>query len=359
MRFLLVFLLLASQASATSVCVRTIDPQTRTEGLGTAVVLQKNSKGLWVAITARHVLEGATAEQTSVAIDDAWVPVKSIHRLDSDDDAAFFTFAHDREFKCPAVVDKDIGPGATIRWTGYSGGRKWEKFRATVSQVQTVGFATGETRPRQGQSGGGVYDHRGQLAGIVTGYTTDTGELIYVPICRVRRHCYRQWGFSFGVGIGPRPVIVAPPVYVAPPVIVSPAPVYVPPPRDVSPVDPDVAPPPPTDEPKPAKPDASAEIQRQLDELRELIKSLPGCNCINKDKSKPSANAGPVCKCPAGGCNGCTDGCKCDLSGVTTDIAKLKQPIRVQILASDGAVIDDESFPQGSPIKLKLSPIKK
>lgn len=349
MRFLVAFLLLASQAFATSVCVRVYDPSTRIEGFGSAVIVQSNSDGKWMAITARHVLDGATADTTSVFIDDEWVGVNHIYLLKSDDDAAFFTFTHERQFKVPAIVEQDLGPGAAIRWTGYSDGRKYERFRGTVSQVQTVGFATGEVRPRQGQSGGGVYDQHGRLAGVVTGYTLDRGELIYVPICHIRRHCHRQWGFSFGVGLLPPPVIVAPP-----PVIVMP------PPRNLRPVEPEIAPPPPTDEPTPAKPDISADIQRQLDELRELIKSLPGCNCINKDKSKPSASVGPPCRCKGDCKDGCKGGCKCDLSGVEADIAALKKTkIPVQILKPDGSVYDEAVYPLGSPIKLKLSPVKK
>lgn len=356
---LLAFLLLCSQAFATSVCVRTVDQQRQYDGsvvqsvgYGTAVVIDEddNHPNRWIAITARHVLKGATERNTSIGIGEDWVPVRSFHAFKGDEDAAFVVFDCPRRFKLPALTMDDPDQGQSVTWSGYSGGNKFEKFTATVETVSEVGVARGEVRPRQGQSGGGVYS-RGRLCGVVSGFKTDTGELIYTPMCRIQRRCYQQWGFGIGIGIGGGHVVPPPPV-------VQPTPRPTKPPAEV---EPDVAPPPPTEDLKPTpieKPaeKPTADIQQQLNELRELIKSLPGCNCLNKDKSKPSASIGPPCRC-GDGCKGkCGDGCKCDLAA---ELAKVKVPIRVQILKPDGSIYDEETFPHGTPLKLKLSPVKK
>lgn len=348
MRPILALILLCSPAFGTSVCVRTTNnPQrnydgsvTQSMGYGTAVVIAEDgdTPHRWIALTAKHVVRDAIPEKTSIGTGGDWIPVRSFHWCNGNEDAAFIVFDCERKFTTPALTMDDPSEGQSVNWSGYSGGKKFEKFTAKVLGIGDTGMARGETRPRQGQSGGGVYDAKGRLCGVVSGFKTDTGELIYTPMCKIQRRCYEQWGFGIGVGVGGGRQVRP-----------NPAPVFVPekPPAEV---EPDVAPLPPTEDDPPKPRESNASIQRQLDELRELIKSAPGCRCVNKDRGVPSANLG--------GCK-CKGPCQCDLSKLVSEIEKLKTPIRVQILKADGTVIDEDAYPHGTPIKLKLTPLKK
>lgn len=337
MKFIIAFLLLCSSAFGTSVCIRTSRDQGTITGYGTGVVIAEDAAHphRWIVLTAKHVVRDASPKATKIGIGGDWVPARSFHWCAGTEDAAFVVFDCDREFRTPPLTVDDPDEGQPVKWSGYSGGNKFEKFTATVLAIGDVGMARGVERPRQGQSGGGVYDSKGRLCGVVSGYKTDTGELIYTPMCKIQRRCQEQWGFGIGIGVGggrrsqPNPA----------PIFESPKP-----PAEI---EPDVAPLPP-DEPQ--KSDEQSSIQKQLDELRDLVKSLPGCRCVNKDQGKPSANLG--------GCK-CKGPCQCDLSAIRAEIEKAKTPIRVQILKPDGTVYDEETFPHGTPLKLKLSPVKK
>lgn len=324
MKLILAFLLLASQAFATSLCIRTHDKECfadgtcrKSIGYGSGVVIDETADGNYVAVTAKHVVDGATADTAAVCISGQWLPITKVYTLPGEDDVAFITFKSERQLKRTLLADKEESPGDPIRFSGYSGGTTFERVNAMVKQVKTVGFATTEVRPKQGQSGGGVYDQRGHLIGVVSGYTNDTGSLVYTPITRVRRHCHRHWGFSWGVCWGPPPLVVVPP----PPVVIVPRPPV------VSPVDPDIAPPPPVDKPA--------------------------------EKPQPPSVVSPSCRCK--------NDCKCDLATFETrikvledEIAALKATkIPVQIIDPDGKVIEQESFVFGKPLKIKLTPIEK
>lgn len=271
-------------------------------GRGSAVVLDKTDKGFWVAVTAKHVVRNAN--RVSVGLDGQWRQVAGVYPVPGEQDAAFITFQHVGDLVKTEVVDDELKAGEPITWSGYSGGATFEKM---TGETTDAGFATCQRRPQHGQSGGGVYDRRGRLIGIVSGYD-DRGNLAYEPIGRVRRACRREWGFAWGICI---PVVPVAPVLPA-----APAPNVIPRPADVPP--PGVsqtAPPPPDESPKP-------------------IESQAGCKC--------------------------KDGCKRDLASITADIAKLKATkIPVQILRADGTVFDKAEYRLGSPIKLKLAPVTK
>lgn len=317
MKAFIAFFLLISQAFAGSLCVRVVENQcgqngcSRVDVFGTAVVLSQTQDDFWIAITAKHVVGNAKAADISVGLEGRWYPVDAVYRLTSNDDAAFIAFAYNGtkdKLKGVPVAEEDIEPGEPIKFSGYSGGTKFEAVRGKVTQA---GFARVDVRPQQGQSGGGVYDRHGRLIGIVTHYDGD-GNLVYCPITRVRRRCIREWGFFWGIGMQ------------------APAP---PPPVVGIPVAP-MAPPTPIVPPSPAAPEKPSEPR--------IVEK--GCQC--------------------------KDGCTCDqavilelqaaIARLKSDNEKLKATkIPVQILRPDGTLFDEAEYTLGKPIKLKLAPVEK
>ncbi len=315
MKFIIAFLLLISSAFAGhTVGIRAEgvnESGQKYVGRGSAVVLDKTNKGYWVAVTAKHCVRGAG--KVSVGLGGQWHQVTGIYPVAGNHDAAFITFIYDADLEKAIVADEDVPAGEDITWSGFSAGSKFEKM---TGRTTDTGFATCQRRPQQGQSGGGVYDRRGRLIGIVSGYDQG-GNLVYEPIGRVRRACRREWGFAWGICVPVIPVAPVLPVAPAPPQPnVIPRPADVPPPAvETEPAEP-AAPPPPDESPKPIE-------------------------------------------TPQAGCK-CKDGCKCDLASIKADIEKLKATkIPVQILRADGTIFDQAEYRLGSPIKLKLAPVKK
>lgn len=322
MNYLFAFLLIGSQAlAATTVCIRTErrTPNGKETGRGSGVALGKTDGGYWVIITAKHVVKDAAL--VTVGIADKWVAAHSVYPIPTKDDVAFITLDSDYDFQLAGVAEDEAPTGESIVWSGYSNGTKFQKLSGKVTQT---GFASCPTRPQHGQSGGGVYDQHGRLIGIVSGYDSQ-GNLVYEPIGRVRRGCEHHWGFFWGRCERTPPPVTYPPPPAQPPVKETP-----PPPED----EPAVAPPPVSV--KPGKPSVDLSgIRAELAELRLLIGKAPRCQCKGKS-------------------------CECDAGAIEARLKKLESTkIPVQITDTNGVVLDQAVYPLGSPIKLKLTPVKK
>mgnify|MGYP007083441696 CR=1 FL=1 len=303
MKTILAFLLLISTVlGGHSVCLRTRDCTDGgcSYGYGTGVVLSQGKAGIWSASTAAHVVKDAS--QVDIFLDGKWTPVRSVYRLETNDDAAFLTFDYSGELTTTKTIadDEDVPVGEEVTFSGFSGGRTFER---SVGNVTSAGTARVENPPKGGQSGGGVYRKSdGALIGVLTGYNSaDPHEMIYVPCGRCRRQCQRQWGMWFGVCI-------------APPAIRRPLP---PPQRPLEQSD-QPAPPPPAD-----------------------VVGIPG----------PQGPAGK-------------DGSSADVRALQARIDELTDQLQslrntkipVQILKPDGTIHDQAAYSLGSPIKLKLAP---
>jgi len=237
-------LMLASQSMAaapgTTIAVRTESPGncqagqscTTIVGSGSAVVLSRGKPGEWRAVTAAHVVKGMRPEQVKVAVGDDWRQVTEIYRVDGTGDVAFLAFTYAGVLVPTETCEEDATSGDQITFDGFSSGKTYEESSGSV--VQT-GMARCVVRPKQGQSGGGVYC-RGRLVGVVTGYDQQ-GHLVYEPLGRVRTQCVRQWGFWIGFCRPATVIAIAPP----PPVDLEPhekAPQFPPqpPPVDAPPI---------------------------------------------------------------------------------------------------------------------------
>lgn len=327
-------------------------------GMGSAVVLDKTDKGYWVAVTARHVVRGA--DKVYVGLKGQWHEVANVYPSpDANQDAAFVTFQYDGDLNRTDVAEEDVGPGESITWSGFSSGAKYEKMEGRTTDI---GFASCRIPPRQGQSGGGVYDRRGRLIGIVVGYDS-AGNLVYEPIGRVRRSCRRHWGFFWGISIGVPPPVHRPPPYVPQPAPSQPAPsrpnviprpMSPPPAVDEMPV----APPPPVEvePPAPVQPLPPAEQPPKPVETPPKPVEQPAASC-QCDKNHKSCKCEKDCKCDP------KAACKCDPNAIAelkAEIAAIKAiKIPVQILRQDGTIFDSAEYKLGNPIKLKLAPVEK
>jgi hypothetical protein len=204
MKSILAFLLLASPLFASEVCIEAKSCSgTACETVrGSGVVVHHDPvKGVYQIVTARHVVEGTT--DAKVSDGEQWLPVQSIHWLTAEDDFAVLVIKYSgTRFKVTPISEKDAAPGDEIRWSGFSGGKRHETMTGQAREVGSVGFATCQIRCKQGQSGGGVYNEDGEVIGWVKGYNTENGELIYTPVCHIRRRCAQRWGWFFGLGIG-------------------------------------------------------------------------------------------------------------------------------------------------------------
>ncbi len=361
MKFIFAFLLLASQAFAgTSIYVRTVEQTcngnscVKTIGHGSAVVLSRSKSGVWVASTAKHVVEGLRPDQVFVGLEEKLTPVRSIYTLEADEDVAFITFDYSGKLTPTESETEEIPTGEPITFGGYSHGTKYEKFGG---RVLGTGVASAEACPRHGQSGGGVYRKSdGKLIGIVSGFD-EQKNLIYSPVCRVQRHCHRQWGFWWGLNLG---VPMLPPAY---PVATNPARPYV-----------------------PQAPSNDAAIRAEIAEMKALLvqiqsspsapappgeRGLPGQNGRDGDPGRDGA-AGPPGPRGANGLQGLRgepgrDGTSADaveLASIKSELAALRAEVQamrdvkipVQILTKDGDIFDSAAYRLGDPIKLKLAP---
>lgn len=214
----------------------------QTRSYGSAVVLAP-AKGPkeWNASTAAHTFKGvASASQVEVYVDNQWKPIKKWHWLKSSLDVAFISFECDEKMELAVPVEHDelepgedeTRPGDEVRYTGFANGSTYVEARAVV---KTEGLAIG-TPCQKGQSGGGVYNLRtGRMIGIVVGHgKQNSKELYYEPMCVVRRHCVKQWGFwicpsrvkrvAVVMETAPPPPLVEPPPK-TPPVEAPPTPI--------------------------------------------------------------------------------------------------------------------------------------
>jgi hypothetical protein len=307
MKTLFAFLLLTATAVANEVCIEAKLCRSGSCEVvrGTGVVAHHDpAKNLFQIVTARHVVEGTTDAKINTG--EGWLAVQSVHWLGQEDDFAVLVVKYSgQRLSVTPISETDAKPGEPIRWSGFSGGQQHETMEGQAREVGTIGFAKCQTRCKEGQSGGGVYNDSGEVIGWVKGYNPENGELIYTPVCHIRRRCAQRWGWFFGLGIGGW-VEPAPPFRRTPqPRSVDPGPK----PADPSPLP--SAPPPPVEKPqppvsKPAQPPVN--YQSQIDSLN-------------------------------------------------TEIARLKAlKIPVQILNPDGSVFDEATYQLGHPIKLKLSP---
>lgn len=326
MKTVLTFLLLVSTAfGGHSVCLRTSDCGSGgcSYGYGTGVVLSRSKTGLWSASTAAHVVKNAT--KVDVFLDGMWQPAEMIYDLDTGDDVAFVTFKYDGKLETTKTIsdDSEVPVGEEVIFSGYSGGRTFER---SVGKVTSPGTARVENPPKGGQSGGGVFRKSdGALIGVLTGYNSaDPHEMIYVPCGRCRRQCQRQWGMWFGVCIA-NPVIQRPPQQ-------TPLP---PPQQPLEPSD-RPAPPPPAD-----------------------VIGVPGPQGPQGERGEQ----GPAGPQGAPGRDGSTADVKAlqlRIDQLTIQVQALRNTkIPVQILKPDGTIHDQATYSLGSPIKLKLAPITK
>lgn len=170
---------------------------------GSGVLVAKTSTNYYLGLTNRHVLEDVTV--CYVGIDNEWIKAQGMYPVPGVD-AAYVSFYTPKKLPFSQVADDDAKPGEAIYFSGYQEGNGNKLRTEKNAEIIREGYARAAFRPEKGQSGGGVYDRRGRLIGLIQGYGSD-GDLHYVPIGRVRRSCARSWGYFWGVSILPPPTI--------------------------------------------------------------------------------------------------------------------------------------------------------
>lgn len=267
---------------------------------GTCAVFLQHVKhpGLYVAITARHVIEGAPS--IAVSLKSGWARATKVYWLD-ELDVAFIEFRTDEKLSAFSV-GPDPAVGEEVQFKGFAYGNDWVEGKQ-VAIVESPGKGVAEYPPYKGQSGGAVLDSQGNLVGVIAATSPD--QLHYVPMGKIQDVCCRRWGHFWGIGCQPLPPGNSPPPQGAPEGdVIPPAPVQ---PQPIQP-QPEEPPPPPQVE----NPAQSQEVAKLKAVIAELI----------------------------------------------VEVSRLKQvetPIRVR-RKSDGVVISEErvKLAQGQPINLDL-----
>jgi hypothetical protein len=275
-KFIVAFLFVLStchMATADVVCVHVL---TMGGGhkTGSAVVLDTTQKGLYVALTARHVVEGQRI--VWLGVDKKWIKATYCNILqkktgfDQNFDAALLFFESTKKFERQTYsLEAKIGDKCWL--DGFPGGKEANFIEG---ELENEVSAITDTPPIRGQSGGAVYDDDNNLIGIVN--TTNDGlqcrvnqfgqwetipgkpRLGFTPITHIKEVCDAEFGFFWGIGVCP-PGGCPPPRYRHPPQYVQPYPMQ---PR------PDLGPPvaPPPDSVRPSR---TAEID--YDKLTKLV----------------------------------------------------------------------------------------
>jgi len=265
MRILIAFLLFCAPAWAVQVAIKSeiINGGNVAQQRGSGVVLQRDGDYIFVA-TAYHVCR--SAQRCWIGGNSGWIQADSVHVPDPEIDFCVLKVRTDEELKPSVIAAADARPGDMIKWSGYSGGTTHEVMTGQVEGrvMNNITAADCRVRCKPGQSGGGVYNAKGEVIGIVHSYKASSGKFLFVPIEVCRRGCERRWGWFFGLGGG----IAAPP--------------RMPPPRSDSPPLPaedeskpdDPAPPPPFERPAPQANDDYERLKAKIADLESELMRL-------------------------------------------------------------------------------------
>ena len=277
------------------------------EARGSAVAIGRHSPGKELLLTAGHCVRG-NVTRVEVGIGGAWYAAVVLgSALDGGQDLAVFGVNYSGEpLRCAPVADADAPIGARLLVAGFPGGAGFRSREAAVAQhvYRDVDLVVNvPTLP--GESGGGVFNERRELAGIIsaTGPLPRPEHTLATGAKRIRAFLEKAVG-------------------------------GVPECRPAQPA---------ADEPQPSI-DHAARLLAEVEELkvriaelekREPLAGLPG----------PPGERGPPG--PAGECD----------DELGERVAALEeQRIPVQILASDGTVVDEASYRLGEVIRLTLVP---
>lgn len=169
---------------------------------GSAVIFDdavdaQGNKG-WALLTARHVVTVRESQRVEVFVDGRWIKA-SVRNFSKVADLAIITIpsANTQSLACLSESDPPEGDQVTVG--GYVLGREFVRRRAKVRiSRRTVNSLTAEHSIVPGDSGGGVFDSRGDLCGIVFSHEEPSPwNANYVGITEIRRFLASAWSPSY------------------------------------------------------------------------------------------------------------------------------------------------------------------
>jgi len=343
-------------------CVR-LDVDGDEPGKATAFCVGETNDGQGVYLTAKHNLRGAT--RIRIKVRGKWYIGSQINQHPSADVASF---------EAPVLVDPlaigDEQPGHQVTIPGF-GPEYFGRYPSSFCGVLETGYVSGERglHPIPGDSGAPVVIGENTVVGVVKGYETpyqqttfrsDYAEqrlkTVYTGVVKIReclQQCYqscppsgcRIWirneyrqpiGF---LGLPSGPVQRVP--------IAEPVPrVFVPEEQQQRPVPDQISvqgPPGPAGPQGPPGRDGRSITQAEVESIVNAWLDA------NRDQLRgPQGPPGP--SGPVGG--------SASTAALETRLTSLEQrPFRI-ILSSDGKIVDDETYPAGSPVVLDLKRLR-
>lgn len=195
-----------------------VDNQDGTRDYGTAVAFDKwtpfereDGTYRWTFLTAGHNLRGVTDHSRLwVSVKGRWEPVVSYDVHDSEDVAILGVATIHQELRYPELAE-DIG--GALELDAFPGDSMQRRQRRGEWRADR-GLAIIPDGIYQGDSGGGVFDSEGRLAGIAVGYENNDHSRVVVVTCRKIRAWAEQCQWPCPNGRCPRPY--TPPVVSVP-----------------------------------------------------------------------------------------------------------------------------------------------
>lgn len=140
------------------------------EGRGSAVAIGRHNAGKELFLTAGHCVRGQIA-RVEVGIGGTWRPAVVLGTAcdQGQDLAVLGVNSRGEPVRCAAVAGADALVGARVTLAGFPGGLGFRTREAVVVEhgYQSVDLVVNvPTVP--GESGGGVFNERGELAGIIS-----------------------------------------------------------------------------------------------------------------------------------------------------------------------------------------------
>lgn len=191
-----------SQAVCEGMTCRRINRKVVVAG-GSAVVFSdaetRSGKKGWVLLTARHVVDVSQNQRIEVGLGKQWIPAEVI-RFSKYADLALIgvTSSQSQVLACLSQADPTAGDEVTVG--GFVLGKEYQRRRARAGGRvnQTDCRLTAEHSIQLGDSGGGVFDRRGNLCGIVFARETEAPwNAVYVGVDEIRRFLAVSWSPSY------------------------------------------------------------------------------------------------------------------------------------------------------------------
>jgi hypothetical protein len=184
-------------------------------GYASAVAVGRYNPGKEILVTARHAVDG-TVHRLDLDIDGAWRPAVVLARSDDGSDLALLGLNHGVALPSVEVARQTPAASELVSLSGFPQAAGERRRMARVSAGTGGDWLTLDGPSLPGESGGGVFDADGRLAGVIFGTAPPSRPTctLAVPAAAIRR-LFRA---AFHADPPCRPAPPVPPIASNPPI---------------------------------------------------------------------------------------------------------------------------------------------